>query len=184
MVEAGEYLFVSDRIGFRTWTSSDLVPLSQLNADTNVMAYFQSVQTTEQTQAFIHKMNEMFAQKRYCYFAVDRLTDQRFMGFIGLADVTFEADFTPCVDIGWRLDPEVWNQGFATEGAKRCLQYGFESVLLNDVVSVAPLINTPSIRVMQKIGMQKKQLFEHPLLTHFPPLAQCVLYQAQPENII
>ena len=72
---------------------------------------------------------------------------------IGLSEQSYEAPFTPCVDIGWRLKPTFWHMGLATEGAKRCLKYGFQDIQLSKIFSVAPVINTPSIHVMKKIGM-------------------------------
>ncbi len=51
-------------------------------------------------------------QKRgYCYFATDELTSGKFIGFIGLMYQNYEADFTPCVDIGWRLAKKYWGKG-------------------------------------------------------------------------
>ena len=52
----------------------------------------------------------------------------------------------------------------------------FEQIKLKEIIAVAPKINTPSINVMQKIGMQKIKNFKHPLLVDFPELETCVLY--------
>lgn len=88
----------------------------------------------------------------------------------------YPADFTPCVDIGWRLKASAWGQGFATEGAKRCLEYAFD-LNIKEVCSVAPKVNLKSERVMQKIGLQKQYEFEHSLLVNEDRLKTCVLYK-------
>ena len=170
------YIFQSTRLGFRNWNEKDIAPMASISADEEVMKYFPAVATFEQTTAFISRMQEEFAEKGYCYFAVDELSTNTFIGFIGLSWKTFEADFTPCVHIGWRLSPSAWNKGFATEGAIRCLDYAFDTLKLAKVYSMAPMINTPSERVMQKAGMIKVGEFEHSLLKDHPELMQCVLY--------
>jgi RimJ/RimL family protein N-acetyltransferase len=101
----------------------------------------------------------------------------RFIGFIGLSEKSFEAVFTPCIDIGWRLSTEEWNKGYATEGAKRCLEYANEVLKLEKIVSIAPKINLKSEQVMKKIGMEKVMEFVHPLLINDERLRDCVLYQ-------
>ena len=70
-------------------------------------------------------MKLMFAEYGFCYFAVDELSNYEFIGFIGLSHQDYDVEFTPFIDIGWRLDKNYWGKGFATEGAKRCLAYGF-----------------------------------------------------------
>lgn len=170
------YTFQSERLGFRNWKDSDLSAMAAISANPAVMEFFPNTQSKEHTQAFIKRMQVAFEEKGFCYFAVDTLADQNFIGFIGLCEQTYETDFTPCVDIGWRLDPKFWGKGYATEGAKRCLQYAFEDLNLEEVLSIAPQINTKSIKVMDKIGMKKIKTFEHPLLLQDERLKSCVLY--------
>jgi len=89
----------------------------------------------------------------------------------------YEAHFTPCVDIGWRLKKSVWRRGYASEGAKACLDYAFNQLDLKTIYSVASKVNTPSIGVMQKIGMQKDSEFQHPRLMDFERIRDCELYR-------
>lgn len=178
-----DYLFQSARLGFRNWTESDIGPMAAISGDQEVMKYFPAVATYEQTAAFIRRMQDEFAEKGYCYFAVDELSTGLFIGFIGLTWKTFEADFTPCVDIGWRLTPAVWGKGYATEGAIRCLDYAFDTLKLDKVYSMAPKINSTSQRVMQKAGMVQVGEFEHSMLKDYPDLKQCVLY-LKPDSLV
>ncbi|MEZ4772620.1 MAG: GNAT family N-acetyltransferase [Bacteroidia bacterium] len=170
------YLFTSARLGFRNWEDADLEGMARINADEKVMEFFPSVATEKETHEFITRMQAQFSEKGFCYFAVDRLEDHSFIGFIGLSEKTFEADFTPCIDIGWRLDCAEWNKGYATEGAKRCLEYAFEDLRLNNIYSIAPKVNVKSEQVMKKIGMIKLYEFAHPLLKNDERLENCVLY--------
>ncbi len=172
-----DYLFQSERLGFRNWVKQDLQPMYSICSDPKVMAYFPSMLTLEDTSAFINRMMIEFDQKGYCYFATDHLQTGELIGFIGLSYKTFESDFTPCVDIGWRLSTQYQGKGLATEGAKRCLEFGFEELEIKSIISMAPEINLPSINVMQKIGMKFDKSFNHPALQKEPRLQKCVLYK-------
>lgn len=172
------YLFNSERLGFRNWCETDIEKMAAINANPEVMEFFPATQTPEQTAIFIERMQAMLQRTGFCYFAVDTLQDGRLIGFIGLAEQTFEADFTPCIDIGWRLDTCAWNKGYATEGAKACLEYAFNELKLKRILSMAPVINKKSIQVMEKIGMKKIAFFEnHPYLLNDDRLKKCVLYE-------
>lgn len=171
------YLFKSERLGFRNWLTEDHEKMSKINADPRVMEFFPAVQSKTQTLEFIERMQKQLTEKGFCYFAVDTLKAGEFIGFIGLFEQTYETDFTPCIDIGWRLHTNEWNKGYATEGAKRCLEYGFNDLKLEKIVAIAPKINVKSEQVMKKIGMKKIKEFKHPLLKHVLKLEDCVLYE-------
>lgn len=173
------YLFKSERLGFRNWKQTDLDEMFAINSDKEVMEFFPAFPTKEQTAEFIKRMNNQFLDSKFCYFAVDKLEDNEFIGFIGLSEQTYIAEFTPCVDIGWRVKSTEWNKGFATEGAKRCLDYAFNNLGIEKVYSVAPKINIKSEHIMHKIGMKKLYEFNHPLLLNDERLKCCVLYIAQ-----
>jgi len=172
-----KYLFKSERLGFRNWLTDDLPLLAEINADPDVMEFFPTVQNLAQAEGFMIRMQKQLADKGRCYFAVEKLEDGAFIGFIGLSEQTFEASFTPCVDIGWRLAKKEWNKGYATEGAKKCLDYAFNHLNIEKVNGIAPKVNLRSIQVMEKIGMKKVADFIHPLLNNDERLKECVLYE-------
>lgn len=175
---ATTYLFTSGRLGFRTWTAADIDPLAELNADPEVMAFFPGTVSRAQTASFVARMQEEYSNHGYCYFAVDELGSGLFIGFIGLSIQTFVADFTPCIDIGWRLHKKVWGRGLATEGAQRCLDFAFHTLKPAQIYAITPAVNLPSIQVMKKIGMRYIKSFIHPKLVADERLKTCVLYVA------
>lgn len=172
----GPYHFTSERLGFRNWILSDIEKMVRINADQEVMKFFPSLPSKQETIAFIQRMQTQFAKKNYCYFAVDELASGTFIGFTGLSDQNYESDFTPHTDIGWRLSRSFWSRGYATEGAKACLEYAKQHMNLPEIFAVAPKVNLNSIRVMEKIGMSFVKNFEHPGLQHNASLKTCVLY--------
>jgi len=174
-----KYIFTSTRLGFRNWEEKDVEELYKINSDSRVMEFFPALLTKDQTIEFIEKMKIQFKKNGFCYFAVEKLENKEFIGFIGLSEQNYEADFTPCIDIGWRIKCNEWNQGFATEGAKRCLEYAGKILNIDKVYSIAPKINIKSESVMKKIGLEKVKEFEHPLLTDYERLKTCILYQSK-----
>lgn len=176
------YLFKSDRLGFRNWIDSDVNKMIAVSADPKVMEYFPAPATPLQTSQFIEKMQAQYREMGHCYFAVELLETNEFIGFIGLMYQDYDAEFTPCVDIGWRLATIHWDKGYATEGAKRCLTYALEDLKLDMVYSTAPIINTKSTKVMEKIGMTKVLTFIHPRLKDNEKLRKCALYKIEAQN--
>lgn len=171
------YLFHSERLGFRAWLKNDIEPLFNICADEQVMKYFPAVLNRDQTVTFIENMQSELEKCGYCYYAVDLLETGELIGFIGLKYQTYPSDFNPSTDIGWRLATRYWGKGLATEGAKRCLEYGFNELGLKKIVSVAPDINKPSINVMKKTGMSYVRNFKHSNLKGDERLESCVLYE-------
>jgi ribosomal-protein-alanine N-acetyltransferase len=170
---------VTDRLLLRRWRESDRAPFAAMNADPRVMEHFPSTLTPEQSDAMIGRIEQSFEIRGYGLWAAEFRSTGRFAGFIGLAVPRFEAAFTPCVEIGWRLAAEVWGLGLATEGARRVLRFAFEDADLEALVSFTVPANAASIRVMEKIGMSHDPAddFDHPLLPPDSPLRRHVLYR-------
>jgi len=103
----------------------------------------------------------------------------RGIGFIGLNVPSFNAAFTPCVEVGCRLAADYWNQGLATEGARAIVGYGVDVLGLEELVSFTVPANVKSRRVMEKLGMthELSDDFDHPRLPAEHPLRRHVLYR-------
>ncbi|KAB1069318.1 GNAT family N-acetyltransferase [Tamlana haliotis] len=172
-----KYIFESERLGFRNWERSDLVTFSELNADAAVMEFFPKTLTTDETAEFIERLQKHFMKNGYNYFATEILETGEFIGFIGLAYQDYDTDFTPATDIGWRLKKSVWRQGYATEGAKRCLEFAFETLKLKKIIATCTVQNFKSELVMKKLGMGKRIVFNHPKLKDYPQFEKCLCYE-------
>ena len=150
-----------------------------MNADPNVMEFFPAPLSSPQSDALVAKIERHFRKYGFGLYAVELKDDGGFVGFIGLSVPAFHAHFTPCVEIGWRLAAEVWGSGYATEGARKVLAFGFEQLGLAEIVSFTVPGNLRSRRVMGRIGMTRNPAddFDHPALPEGHPLRRHVLYR-------
>jgi RimJ/RimL family protein N-acetyltransferase len=125
----------------------------------------------------VRRIEKHFEDRGFGLWAVELPGRATFIGFIGLAVPSFDASFTPCVEIGWRLARPWWEQGLATEGARAALAYGFERLGLPEIVSFTVPANVRSRRVMEKLGMKYSEDFEHPRIEAGDPRRRHVLYR-------
>ena len=172
-----EYIFKSERLGFRNWIKSDLTEFAKINADLEVMKYFPKPLTKKETSAFIDRLLIHYKKNGYNYFATEILETGELIGFIGLANQDYKTTFTPAVDIGWRLKKSAWGKGYASEGAKKCLEFVFNNLNLDKIISTCTEKNTKSELVMKKIGMVKIGEFNHPKLKEYPQYEKCICYE-------
>ena len=168
--------FETKRLVLRDWNVQDLYEFRIMNKDSRVMKYFPKLLSEEETTAFYNRIIADLTNCGYGLYAVEAKDDNSFIGFIGFHQASFEASFTPCIEIGWRLKYEAWGKGYATEGAEACLRYGFERLKFNKIYSFTAKINNPSENVMKKIGMVKVMEFEHPKVPEGSSLRKHVLY--------
>ncbi len=165
------------RLILRGWQPGDEAPFAALTADKEVMEYFPATLTPAETTTMIIRLGDHIALHGYGFFAVERKDNGEFIGFTGLSNPKFESYFTPCVEIGWRLSKANWGQGFATEAALACLDFGFNKLGLEEIWSFTSVHNTRSENVMKKIGMQRVGQFAHPALEDGHWLKEHVLYR-------
>jgi RimJ/RimL family protein N-acetyltransferase len=169
----------TDRLLLRGWRSADREPFARLNADPRVTEFFPAPLDRVESDALVDRIVEHWARDGYGVWAVERRSDDSFLGFVGLASPAWEAAFTPCVEVGWRLDPAAWGQGYATEAADAALRFGFERLVLDEIVSFTVPGNVRSRAVMERLGMTHDPAddFDHPRLEPGHRLRRHVLYR-------
>lgn len=140
------------------------------------MRYFPSTLSDAETEAFYNRIQDEFDHQGWGLYAVELKTGGEFIGYVGLHEIGFDADFTPGIEIGWRLAASYHNQGYATEAARAVLKLA-KGLGIERLYSFTAKINTPSERVMQKIGMVRACEFEHPRLPKDSRLLTHVLYR-------
>ncbi|RYG46011.1 N-acetyltransferase [bacterium] len=170
---------VTPRLVLRGWREDDLAPFAELNADARVVEFLPGPMTREESDAMAERIQGHFRERGFGLWAVEVAGVLPFIGFVGLSVPRFEAGFTPCVEIGWRLAADHWGRGYATEAARAALDYGFATLGLAEIVSFTVPGNRRSRTVMEKIGMRRDPAddFLHPILPEGHPLRPHVLYR-------
>jgi RimJ/RimL family protein N-acetyltransferase len=169
------------RILLRRWRTEDLDPLARMSADPVVMQHLLPLPDRAASDALAHEFEEHFVRQGFGYWAVELPGVCPFIGFVGLFRMTYEAHFTPAVEVGWRLDPRYWGAGYATEAAKMALDDGFNRLGLTEIVAITVPANQRSRRVMERLGMTRSEDddFDYPFMPDGHPLKRHVLYRLQ-----
>lgn len=168
---------LTPRLKLREWKEEDKETFFKLNSDPRVMEFMPKLLSKKESDQLVESIKLKFKENGYSFFAVELLEDKSFIGFIGLSIPKFDTFFTPCVEIGWRLAYNYWGKGYATEGAKECINYGFSKLNLSEIVSFTASQNIRSCKVMERIGMKYIDEFNHPVLPKGHPLEKHVLYK-------
>ena len=167
------------RLILRPWRDADLAPFAELNADPRVMQHMPELLSREKSDAVAKRVREHFDREGFGGWAVELPGIAPFIGFVGISKPSFQARFTPCVEVGWRLSYEHWGRGYATEAARAAVEFGFTQILLDEIVSFTVPQNWRSRKVMERLGMtcSRDEDFEHPILPAGHPLSRHVLYR-------
>ena len=154
----------TERLLLRQWCDDDRDPWAAMNADPEVMRHFPSTHTREQADDFVDRHQSLLEERGWGLWAVEVVGGAPFIGCVGLAVPGFEASFTPCVEVGWRIARAHWGQGYAPEAARAAVAFGFTELDLDEIVSFTSVGNTSSRRVMEKLAMREALEFDHPRL--------------------
>lgn len=169
----------TERLKLRDWEEKDLLPFQKMNANQQVRRYFPSLLSYRRSELDMKKMDEIIKDNGIGLFAVELKETGEWLGFIGVNYIPEDSKYPfkelPFYEIGWRLIPEVWGNGLATEGAQAVLSYVKEKGI-TELYSFTSETNLPSRKVMEKIGMTFLDNFEFPNLSKYHPLKRHVRY--------
>jgi ribosomal-protein-alanine N-acetyltransferase len=174
----------TSRLLLRPWREADLPAFAALNADPRVMEFFPKRLDSAESDALAAGIRASCDLRGFGLWAVEIRDAAPFIGFVGLSVPRFEAHFTPCIEIGWRLASEYWHRGYAIEAARAAARFAFEQLELDEIVSFTTVKNVRSRRVMERLGMSRGAAddFDHPLLPAGHPLHRHVLYRLPRQN--
>jgi len=174
----------TERLILRKWRESDREPFARMNSNPEVMEHFPALLSRQESDALLDLAQAHLQRYGFGPWAAELRESQEFIGFISLFIPQFEASFTPCVEIGWRLSSEHWGRGLAIEGARAVVRHGFEVQGLRELVSFTVPGNLRSLRVMQKLGMthDPRDDFDHPSIAIGHPLRRHVLYRLKRDD--
>lgn len=163
------------RLWLRPFCESDLDHMAALMANTDFMRFSLGVLSREQTAAFLEKVTTRDLAGLPSQFAVVLRADERLIGYCGFfAQVVDDIEE---IEIGYRLHPDHWGQGLATEAARAVRDHGFDELKLPRLISLIHPDNLASKRVAEKNGMtpEKETVFRG-----FPTIVYSI-NRAQPQ---
>ena len=175
-------MIVSDRLVLRRWTDADRPAFAAINGDPRVHDWLGGPISPQATDALIDRINAGIDVNGFGFWAAERRADGRLAGMIGLSRVAAgDLPVGPCVEIGWRLHPDLWGQGLASEGARAALDWGFGPGALAEILAFTAETNLASQAVMRRIGMAPDPAldFDHPRLAEGHPLRRHVVWTAR-----
>lgn len=162
----------TERLILRPWEESDFELFAEINNDQRVMEYLPSTKNREESDQTAQSFAEGILKRGWGFWAVSLIETGDFIGTIGLDDRY--SLFPSMIEVGWRLNFSYWGKGYATEGAKAALAYGFGNLNLEEIVAFTAIQNERSKAVMKRVGLKHnpEEDFNHPNLPGDHPLSK------------
>jgi RimJ/RimL family protein N-acetyltransferase len=172
------------RVLLRQWKEGDHDEWGAMNADTEVRQYFPAVNDQATSQDEMTRCRAGITQRGWGFWALEIPGVDAFAGFVGLNSPAITAPWQPAVEIGWRLKRSMWGKGYATEAATAALHFAFTSLELPFVMAMSVSTNTPSHKVMKRIGMcpWPGMEFDHPRVPADWPLKRHIVHRITRED--
>ena len=174
----------TERLILRPWVQEDREPFRQMSADSEVMKYFPSTLSSDEADSLISRQSALIESKGFGVCAVECKETNEFAGCVGLHQIDSDFHFAPATEIAWRLRPQFWGKGYASEAARACLEYGFRELGLDEVIAYTTWNNLPSQNLMKRLGMKYSESFMHPKLAIDHNLCKHVLYRVKGHDLI
>jgi RimJ/RimL family protein N-acetyltransferase len=172
----------TDRLLLRPFRDEDLAPFAALNSHPAVVEWLGSNPTRAESDALAARLSAELKVEGWGFWALEVIDGAPFVGMCGLHRVNPVLPSAPAVEVGWRLSPEHWGSGYATEAAAAALGYGFTGAALPEIVAFTARGNERSQAVMARVGMVRDPAgdFDHPSVATGSPLRHHVLYRVTP----
>lgn len=154
-----KFYFETERLILREVLESDTQAMFKLDSDPIVHKYLgkNPIKTTNQANANINFIRAQYKQHGIGRLATIEKSSGLFMGWSGIKLNIGKKESlnnrTNFYDIGYRLIPRFWGQGYATESSIKMLDYGFNKMKIDTIFGAADVQNTGSNKVLQKIGL-------------------------------
>lgn len=173
----------TERLVLRQWQIEDVPIFAAINSDEKAMQHFPYLFTQQQSNELAARIQDEITSKGWGLWAAEIKNTGEFIGFVGLSTPEPIFTFTPCTEIGWRLHPRYWGQGYATEAGRRSLAFAFTELALAEVLAMTAVTNVRSVAVMKRLGLNDTgQNFEHPKIPIDNPVCEHCLYSITRED--
>jgi RimJ/RimL family protein N-acetyltransferase len=173
----------TERLLMRRWREADRSPFAAMNADPEVMRYFPALQDRATSDASVDRFERLFDEQGFGLWALETVDGGDLIGFTGLNPMPDGVPGAGGIEVGWRLVSSAWGHGYATEAARAALAVAFDGLRLREIWSMTAVLNIPSQRVMQRLGMTPYASFDHPRVPEGHPVRPHVAYRLEAPSV-
>jgi RimJ/RimL family protein N-acetyltransferase len=155
----------TERLILREFSKNDVDALFKMDSNPIVHEFLGNnpVKKKSESEKYIEDCINKYKDHGVCRLAVIEKESGAFIGWSGLRfinDYSFN-DKTNFYDVGYRLMPEYWNKGYATEAGKASIDFGFDTLNLDTIYGITELGNIASHKALLKIGLNYIENFKH-----------------------
>lgn len=169
------------RLRLRNWRDEDLEPFFVHTNTEAVMRWLGGVKSRDFLDAVVkERFMRWQTEHGFTFWVVERKSDGALLGFCGLklADGR-NSSVAGSIEIGWRLREDAWGQGFAREAATAALGHAFEQVGAERVVAITVDGNVASWRLMQRLGMSRREDLDYVDPDWPPAMNPVIVYEME-----
>jgi len=149
-----EFRLKTERLILRDWREDDLDALHRINSDPLVMATIGALQDRETARAGLGRLMARAVNDGHTFWALERKSDGRMIGFCGLARGTVP-QIAGEIEIGWRLASDCWGQSYAREAAEAAIAWFAQHRPGQRLCAITAATNVRSWGLMERLGMKR-----------------------------
>ncbi|HEY6759648.1 MAG TPA: GNAT family N-acetyltransferase [Baekduia sp.] len=138
----------TSRLLLREFRPADVEPHAAASRDAAAQRFLGGVKTPYEAFTNLATHAGHWSLRGYGGWVVERLEDSAYLGRVGL----FGPEGWPGVEVGWKLAPEAWGNGYATEAAAAAMGWAWTALGLPELISLIVPENAPSQRVATRLG--------------------------------
>jgi RimJ/RimL family protein N-acetyltransferase len=158
----------TERLWLRRWGPEHAGALAAVNAEPAVMEFLNGGRPLRRVESDLvsRRVGEHWDRYGFGLWAAVEKASERMIGFVGLSHPVWFPAWAETVEVGWRLHPDAWGRGFATEAGREALRVGFDDRGLESIVAFVHPENTRSLAVTGRLGMELAEEVDHPDAHH------------------
>jgi RimJ/RimL family protein N-acetyltransferase len=153
-----------NRLYLRELKLSDLEALAAILSDSETMQYYPAPYNHNQAENWINNSIVSYNINGFGLWAVVLKASNEFIGQCGISLQDINGARFP--EIGYHISKHHWRNGYATEAAKGCLEYGFQKLGMNEIYIHTSVNNLPSYKVAEKLLMTKRFEYDKYIKSH------------------
>jgi len=153
----------TERLILRRWSPHEFEVFSAMHAEPEIMRFLsrdgQPLTRFQSWQNFCIDFGHWQLRGFGMFAVVERATNE-LVGYVG----PWHPEGWPGLEINWRLRHKFWGRGYATEAARRCVEFAFTDLDRDELISLIDKDNLRSIRVAERLGQKPSEMLSFPHL--------------------